>query len=122
MAGRSIIEFSEQEYEAVRNIPGISELTKATNDWDVYYWTLQDYLNNSEGEPPQRPYSDLSTLCHQFPLASAYIDAKRFSLSSNQSKAAAGVKAMEMLISGADPTETITAMNDAWKRYCIGHR
>lgn len=106
----------------LKDVPGIEQIVIATNAWEDYYFALQEFLNKSEGDPPHKPHYDLPALCLQFPRASAYIDAKRFSLSSNQFKAAAGVKAMEMLIAGAEPAEAIALMNDAWKRYCVEHQ
>ena len=119
MNRKGIISFTAYECSLLKDVPGIEQMVTATNAWEDYYSALQEFLDKCEGDPPAKPFYDLPTLCLQFPLASACIEAKRFCMSSNQFKAAAGVKAMEMLISGASPTETITEMNDTWKRYCV---
>lgn len=122
MKRKEAISFTAYECSLLKDVPGLEQMITATNAWEDYYSALQEFLNKNEGDPPNKPFYDLSALCLQYPRASACIEAKRFSLSSNQFKAAAGVKAMEMLIAGADPAETITTMNDSWKRYCIERR
>lgn len=121
MSIESIIAFIGQEYDAVKNIPGIEDLRKATNEWDAYYVALQAYLANGIGDPPQKPFSDLSALSLQYPKASAYIDAKKYSMSSKPDKAAAGARAMKRIVVGEKPEDVIRDMLDEWKACCRSH-
>jgi hypothetical protein len=56
----------------------------------------------------------LDVACAQYPLAAAYAQAESYSQASNYAKAGAGRDAMLAIESGADPIETIAAMQASW--------
>lgn len=60
-------------------------------------------------------------MCKAYPLAAAYLEAEEFSHSYNDVKSSAGSAALEALLDGADPAETMKTMRDKWSTYANVH-
>lgn len=78
-------------------------------------------LSHTAQDPPQRSKSDPKALMAAYPVAAAYIKAENWSRAANAAKAAAGDKAMESILQGADPAEALAAMEREWSAYCDAH-
>lgn len=103
-------------------IPGLSEIRAATKDlaaWREEFNRSFDDVGGLGVRP--KPTVDISALLAQYPRAAAYLKAEEYSYSSHYVKAAAGRKALEQIIDGADPTQTLSEMEKVWGDYCNEH-
>lgn len=64
---------------------------------------------------------DFDNLYATYPRAEAYLKAEQYRDAANYVKSAAGEKALEAIINGADPAESIAAMEAEWNAYCEKH-
>jgi hypothetical protein len=110
--------------QQLAGIAGLSELQSAIDAWEQYGAKLEAMMedeNNDGVFPPKKPEVSITELRIQFPRAAAYIDAQTFAQADHYVKAAAGHKAMQAILSGADHTQAIAKMKNDWAAYCDKH-
>ena len=65
-----------------------------------------------------KPKYDMDAMYAQYPCAKAYLDAQEFAASENDTKSAAGKKALDAIINGENYEQAIAAMNSDWATHC----
>ena len=115
---------AEEKAAKIAAIPGLQEIQAAQAD--LARWQ-QEWDDSFEGEGGggvgvrEKPEYDLPALCRAYPLAAAYLEAEEFSLSYNYTKASAGRDALDALLDGADPAQTLKSMRAKWAAYVNEH-
>lgn len=118
------LEETRQRDSKIAAIPGLQEIRDAQAD--LARWK-REWDASFEGEGGggvgvrKRPEYDLAAMCKAYPLAAAYLEAEEFSHSYNDVKSSAGSAALEALLDGADPAETMKTMRDKWSTYANVH-
>ena len=68
-----------------------------------------------------KPKYNMDALHAKYPRAKAYLDAADFAASANDTKAAAGRKALEAIINGKDYEWDVSAMEAEWICHVASH-
>lgn len=106
----------------IDSIPGLSEIRAAKEDlarWNKEFDASFDDVGGLGVR--KKPEYDFDAMYKKYPVAHAYLTAESYAFATNYAKAAAGKKALDSIINGADPAETITAMEAEWNAYCDEH-
>lgn len=115
---------AEQERQAkIDAIPGLREIKAARADlvnWKLEFDASFDGESGGVGVRPKPKY-DMDALHAKYPRAKAYLDAEDFAASDNDAKAAAGRKALEAIINGADYERAVSTMEAKWKSHVASH-
>ena len=120
-------ETARKEAEELRRakiaaIPGLKEIRAAMADLKAWQKEFNDSFRECGGLGVRaKPMYDFDLLFATYPQAAAYLKAEEYGDSANYAKSAAGEKALEAIINGADPAETIAAMEAEWNAYCDNH-
>ena len=120
-------ETARKEAEELRRakiaaIPGLKEIRAAMDDLKSWHREFNASFDDCGGLGVRaKPRYDFDKLCETYPQAAAYLKAEKYADASNYAKSAAGEKALEAIINGADPAETIAAMEAEWSAYCDKH-
>ena len=120
-------ETARKEAEELRRakiaaIPGLKEIRAAIADLKAWQKEFNDSFRDCGGLGVRaKPMYDFDDLFATRPRAAAYLKAEQYADAANYVKSAAGEKALEAIINGADPAETIAAMEAEWNRYCDKH-
>ena len=105
--------------QKIDSIPGLSEIRAAKEDLAKWHQEWDASFGNVGGfGVRKKPEYDFPAMYEKYPVAHAYLTAEAYALASNYAKAAAGRKALESIIDGADPDGTIAAMEAEWNAYC----
>lgn len=118
------LEEARQRDAKIAAIPGLQEIRDAQADlarWKREWNASFDGEGGGGVGVRKRPDYDLPAMYKAYPLAAAYLEAEEFSLSYNDAKSSAGSAALEALLNGADPTETLEAMRSKWSAYANAH-
>lgn len=103
----------------IDSIPGLKEIRAAMDDMKAWQKEFNDSFLDCGGLGVRsRPVYDFDKLYATYPRAAAYLKAEQYQDAANYAKSAAGKKALEAIINGADPAETIAAMEAEWNAYC----
>lgn len=103
-------------------IPGLTEICSAISDLEAWRREFDASFSDCGGLGVRaKPVYDFDKLYEMYPRAKAYLKAELFSNSSHYAKSAAGKKALESIIDGADPEKTIEQMEKEWGEYCDEH-
>ena len=115
-------EAAELRQAKIDSIPGLKEIRAAMDDLKAWQKEFNDSFRDCGGLGVRsKPVYDYDNLCATYPRAAAYLKAEEYADSSNYVKSAAGKKALEAIINGADPAETTAAMEAEWNGYCDEH-
>ena len=120
-------EAAKKEAAALRqakidSIPGLKEIRAAMADLEDWNKEFEASFKECGGLGVRaKPVYDIDSLRAKYPRASAYLKAEQYKNARHYAKAAAGEKALEAIIDGADPDETIAAMELEWNAYCEKH-
>lgn len=120
-------ETARKEAEELRRakiaaIPGLKEIRAAIADLKAWQKEFNDSFRECGGLGVRaKPMYDFDELYATYPRAAAYLKAEQYGDADNYVKSAAGEKALEAIINGADPAETIAAMEAEWNGYCDKH-
>ena len=120
-------ETARKEAEELRRakiaaIPGLKEIRAAMADLKAWQKEFNDSFRDCGGLGVRtKPVYDFDNLFATYPRAAAYLKAEQYGDADNYAKSAAGEKALEAIIDGADPAETIAAMGAEWNAYCDKH-
>lgn len=106
-------------------IPGLAEIRTAMEDQASWHREFRASFEGPEavgglGIRPQ-PTTDIDALLSRYPVAAAYLEAQAFADADNDTKSAAGRKAVDAILSGSDPAAAIQAMRTEWTAYCTDH-
>lgn len=115
-------EAAELRRKKIEAIPGLKEIRAAMDDLKSWRREFDDSFRDCGGLGVRaKPMYDFDKLCETYPQAAAFLKAQKYADASNYAKSAAGEKALEAIINGADPAETIAAMEAEWSAYCDKH-
>ena len=116
---------AEQERQAkIDAIPGLREIKAARADlvnWKLEFDASFDGENGGGVGVRPKPKYDMDALHAKYPRAKAYLDAEDVAASDNDAKAAAGRKALEVIINGEDYERAVSAMEAEWKSHVASH-
>lgn len=109
----------EARQAKVNAIEGLSEIKNAISAWNKYHREFNrrmenEYLSSSLPAVPQANVAELKT---QYPKANAFLMAESYSFANNSTKANAGKKALEAIISGKSYKKAIATMEREWSEY-----
>lgn len=105
--------------QKIDSIPGLKEIRAAREDMEKWHQEFNASFDDVGGlGVRKKPEYDFTAMCEKYPVANAYLTAEAYAGSSNYAKSAAGEKALDAIINGADPAETIEAMEAEWNAYC----
>ncbi len=108
---------SEKEAGIKTNVPGLDELRSIINDWESYY---ESSSRMSKGEktdsakPPKKPEVKIKEIARKYPVATAYMKADEWSLSSHGIKSGAGDEAKRRIENGENYEKVIDEMEKEW--------
>lgn len=106
----------------IDSIPGLKVIREAMADLEAWNREFDASFSDCGGLGVRtKPMYDFDKLYDMYPLAKAYLKAEQYQNASHYAKSAAGRKAIEAIIDGADPNETIDAMEAEWNAYCEKH-
>lgn len=107
----------------VAAIPGLKEIRSAWEDMAAWRNEFEKNIYNGDSGVGLRkkPEYDMPAMYAAYPVATAYLKAESYAHAANYQKASAGRKAMEAIIDGADPEETIKAMEEEWSAATMAH-
>jgi hypothetical protein len=113
---------AEAEAAKIANIPGLAELHKAINDMERYLAERERRMNSESMSSilPVRPV-DVAEIAAKYPVAAAYIQAEDWMCSSNDSKSAAGRRAMKRIEAGENHETVIADMEAEWSKAAMSH-
>lgn len=115
-------EADELRRKKIDAIPGLKEIRAAMDDLKAWQKEFNDSFRNCGGLGVRaKPMYDFDSLFATYPRAAAYLKAEKYQDADNYAKSSAGEKALEAIINGADPAETIAAMEKDWNGYCDKH-
>lgn len=115
-------EAEELRRAKIAAIPGLKEIRSAMADLKAWQKEFNDSFRDCGGLGVRsKPMYDFDSLFATYPQAAAYLKAEEYADADNYVKSAAGEKALEAIINGADPAETIAAMEAEWNGYCDKH-
>ena len=115
-------EAAELRRKKIDSIPGLKESRAAMDDLKSWHREFNASFDDCGGLGVRaKPRYDFDKLCETYPQAAAYLKAEKYADASNYAKSAAGEKALEAIINGADPAETIATMESEWSAYCDKH-
>lgn len=115
-------EAAELRQAKIDSIHGLKEIRAAMADLKAWQKEFDDSFRDCGGLGVRtKPVYDFDNLFATYPRAAAYLKAEQYQNADNYAKSAAGEKALEAIINGADPAETIVAMETEWNRYCDNH-
>ena len=115
-------EAEELRRKKIAAIPGLKEIRAAMDDLKSWHREFNASFDDCGGLGVRsKPIYDFDELCATYPQAAAYLKAEEYADASNYAKSTAGEKAMEAIINGADPAETIESMEAEWNEYCDKH-
>ena len=115
-------EAAELRRKKIDAIPGLKEIRAAMADLKSWHKEFNDSFRDCGGLGVRsKPVYDFDKLCATYPKAAAYLKAEEYADADNYAKSSAGKKALEAIINGADPAETIAAMEAEWSAYCDKH-
>lgn len=115
-------EAAELRRKKIDAIQGLEEIRAAMDDLKSWHREFDASFDDCGGLGVRaKPMYDFDKLCEIYPQAAAYLKAEKYADASNYAKSAAGEKALEAIINGADPAETIAAMEAEWNEYCDKH-
>lgn len=115
-------EATELRQKKIDAIPGLSEIRTAISDLKDWHREFEASFNDCGGLGVRaKPEYDFDKLYAKYPRAEAFLKAESFSNSNHYVKSAAGKKALESIIDGADPQKTIELMEKEWDKYCNEH-
>lgn len=115
-------EAAELRQAKIDSVPGLKEIRAAMADLKAWQKEFDDSFRDCGGLGVRtKPVYDFDNLFATYPRAAAYLKAEQYQNADNYAKSAAGEKALEAIINGADPAETIVAMEAEWNRYCDNH-
>ena len=108
--------------EKIEAIPGLKEIRAAMDDLKAWQKEFNDSFRDCGGLGVRaKPIYDFDKLFEAYPQAAAYLKAEKYADADNYVKSTAGEKALEAIINGADPAETIATMESEWNEYCDKH-
>lgn len=105
----------------VKEIEGLDELyatMKAAADYHEAFNRMMEDRDNDGAFPPKKPGVSPAEISAKYPRAAAYVRAENWASAAHYAKSAAGQKALEAIINGADPDATIKAMEAEWTAHC----
>lgn len=115
-------EAEELRRAKIDSIPGLNEIRAAMADLKAWQKEFNDSFSDCGGLGVRsKPVYDFDELYATYPRAAAYLKAEQYGDADNYVKSAAGEKALEAIINGADPSDTIAAMESEWNAYCDKH-
>lgn len=106
--------FREDALES--NVPGLSALREARDAAEEYREAINQMMDDESNDgvfPPEKPSSDPAAMAAEFPRAALYLKAEGYSCASNDRKASAGSRAMQILAEGGSEDEA-RAVLDNW--------
>lgn len=104
-------------------IPGLREIETAIEDLGKWYHEFGASFDGEAGGGAGicvKPDCNIKSLCAKYPVAKAYLDAKKYADSENWRKATAGKKAVDAIINGEDYEQAVAKMKEEW-RVCVEH-
>ncbi len=107
-----------------KNIPGLEILQDAIYAIDEYHKAFDRMMedgNNDGVRPPSIPDVDLGALHKQYPIATAYLTAKAWSMAAHDVKSGAGSRAMKKIENGENAEEAIATMRAEWSKHTEEH-
>lgn len=117
-------EAAAQRQAKIKAIEGLDELYAAMNAAADYYEAFKRMMEDQDNDgafPPKKPDVTPAEVSAKYPRAAAYVKAEKWSCAAHYAKAAAGRKAQEAIINGADHEAAIEAMEAEWTAYCNAH-
>lgn len=115
-------EIADLRQAKIDSIPGLKEIRSAMADLEAWHREFDASFNDCGGLGVRaKPMHDIDKLCNMYPQAKAYLKAEQYQYASHYVKSAAGRKALEAIIDGANPEETIASMEAEWSAYCEKH-
>ena len=103
-------------------IPGLKQIRAAHADLSAWHAELNASFDDCGGLGVRpKPQYDFAAMYAQHPRAAAYLTAEAYACAANRAKAAAGKRALDAIISGADCDATLAAMRKEWEDYCAEH-
>lgn len=113
---------AEIRQRKIDSIPGLNEIRAAMEDLAEWEQEWESSFDDVGGlGVRKRPNYDFMAMYEKYPVAHAYLTAESYAFASNYAKAEAGHRALEAIINGADPEETVKAMEAEWDAYCTNH-
>lgn len=96
---------------------GVDALHEAQSTWSRYNAAMRRYAENDyEGRAPIQPATTIEEIIAKHPAGAAYIKAEAYSMAINFVQSAAGRRAMDAIMDGADPEAALQAMEEEWTK------